>query len=70
VVIAATIQLLTGLKGHLHTITADNGKEFAYHEILIDQLDTKVYFRIPIALGSEGLNENTNGLLRQYLLKE
>jgi len=69
VVTAATIQLLTPLKGRVHTITADNGKEFAYHEKLVKQLDTKVYFAHPYSSWERGLNENTNGLLRQYFPK-
>ena len=69
VVTAATIQLLTPLKGRVHTITADNGKEFAYHEELVDQLETKVYFAHPYSSWERGLNENTNGLLRQYFPK-
>lgn len=62
----ATIQLLTPLKSRVHTITADNGKEFSYHEKLVDQLETKVYFAHPYSSWERGLNENTNGLLRQY----
>jgi IS30 family transposase len=69
VVTAATIQLLTPLKDRVHTITADNGKEFAYHEKLVDQLDTKIYFAHPYSSWERGLNENTNGLLRQYFPK-
>lgn len=68
-VTTATIQLLTPLKSRVHTITADNGKEFAYHEKLVDQLETKVYFAHPYSSWERGLNENTNGLLRQYFPK-
>ena len=65
----ATIQLLTPLMCRVHTITADNGKEFAYHEELVKQLETKVYFAHPYSSWERGLNENTNGLLRQYFPK-
>lgn len=65
----ATIQLLTPLKALVYTITADNGKEFAYHEKLAEQLGTKFYFAHPYSSWERGLNENTNGLLRQYFPK-
>lgn len=65
-VTAATIQLLRPYRGALHTITADNGKEFAYHEQLTAELGATVYFARPYHSWERGLNENTNGLLRQY----
>jgi IS30 family transposase len=65
-VTAATIELLRPYKGALHTITADNGKEFAYHEQLTAELGAAVYFARPYHSWERGLNENTNGLLRQY----
>ena len=51
------------------TMTLDNGKEFAEHRRLTDQLGTKVYFADPYASWQRGLNENTNGLLRQFFPK-
>ena len=65
-VTAATITLLKPYQGALHTITADNGKEFAYHEELTTELGAAVYFARPYHSWERGLNENTNGLLRQY----
>ncbi len=65
-VTAATIQLLRPYKEALHTITADNGKEFAYHEQLTAELGAAIYFARPYHSWERGLNENTNGLLRQY----
>jgi len=65
-VTAATIALLTPFKDSVLTITADNGKEFAYHERIAKALDAKVYFADPYSSWQRGLNENTNGLLRQY----
>lgn len=65
-VTAATIALLKPYISVLHTITADNGKEFAYHEQLTAQLGAAVYFARPYHSWERGLNENTNGLLRQY----
>ena len=61
--------MLTPYKEALHTITADNGKEFAYHEKIVQVLDVQVYFAHPYHSWEKGLNENTNGLLRQYWLK-
>ena len=69
-VTAATIALLTPYTEALHTITADNGKEFAYHEQLTEALGTAVYFAHPYHSWERGLNENTNGLLRQYWPKD
>ena len=65
-VTAATIALLEPFKDAVFTITADNGKEFAYHEQMTEALDAKVYFADPYSSWQRGLNENTNGLLRQY----
>lgn len=52
-----------------HTITLDNGKEFAGHEIVKDQTGATVYFAHPYSSWERGLNENTNGLIRQYFPK-
>lgn len=65
----ATIALLKPLKEVVHTITADNGKEFAYHEKIGTALEADVYFAHPYSSWERGLNENTNGLLRQYFPK-
>lgn len=51
------------------TMTLDNGKEFAQHQRLTDKLGMDVYFAQPYASWQRGLNENTNGLLRQYFPK-
>jgi IS30 family transposase len=65
-VTAATIALLEPFKDAVLTITADNGKEFAYHEKMTESLKCGVYFADPYCSWQRGLNENTNGLLRQY----
>jgi len=65
-VTAATIALLKPYKNVVETITADNGKEFAYHEKMTSDLGCDVYFADPYCSWQRGLNENTNGLLRQY----
>ncbi len=51
------------------TMTLDNGKEFAEHQRLTNKLGTEVYFADPYASWQRGLNENTNGLLRQFFPK-
>lgn len=66
----ATIQLLEPFKDRLHSITADNGKEFAYHEQISKELDTAFYFAHPYSSWERGVNENTNGLIRQYFPKK
>jgi IS30 family transposase len=65
----ATIALLMPFQDVVHTITADNGKEFAYHEQISKALSADVYFAHPYSSWERGLNENTNGLLRQYFPK-
>lgn len=51
------------------TVTLDNGKEFSQHKIMTDVLDANVYFAKPYHSWERGLNENTNGLVRQYFPK-
>ena len=65
-VTAATIALLQPFKDAVLTITADNGKECVYHEKMTEHLGCGVYFADPYCSWQRGLNENTNGLLRQY----
>jgi len=69
---AVTDALLTALQPHadlVHTLTYDNGKEFAYHQTVAKGLDAQGYFAHPYHSWERGLNENTNGLIRQYLPK-
>jgi IS30 family transposase len=66
----ATIALLKPIQDAVLTITADNGKEFAYHEEISKALNADVYFAHPYSSWERGLNENTNGLLRQYFPKK
>jgi transposase, IS30 family len=51
------------------TQTFDNGREFAAHESIARRLGLDVYFANPYSSWERGTNENTNGLLRQYLPK-
>lgn len=66
----ATIEILQSLKMYVKTITADNGKEFAQHEKIKKELCAMVYFADPYSSWQRGTNENTNGLIRQYLPKQ
>ncbi|SNX50893.1 Integrase core domain protein [Vibrio thalassae] len=61
--------LLMPYKTHVHTITADNGREFANHEEIAEALEADVYFAHPYSSWERGANENANGLLRQYVPK-
>ena len=64
--------LIEGLKDYrkrVHTLTVDNGTEFAQHEKVANALKADVYFAHPYCAWERGLNENTNGLLRQYFPK-
>ncbi len=51
------------------TMTLDNGKEFAEHEQLAEDLCLDIYFAKPYASWQRGTNEHTNGLLRQFFPK-
>lgn len=65
----ALIASMMHLKASVHTITLDNGKEFAQHERIGNALDASVYFAHPYSSWERGINENTNGLLRRYFPK-
>ena len=62
-----TINLLKPFPHATFTITGDNGTEFAYHEKIAQALNANFYFAHPYHSWERGLNENTNGLIRQYL---
>jgi len=66
----AIVSLLSTLKPWVHTLTADNGREFAWHTDIAKHLQAKFYFAHPYASWERGLNENTNGLIRQYFPKK
>lgn len=65
----ATIDALTPYQNLVLSITADNGSEFAKHEKIAAHLKTDFFFAHPYSSWERGLNENTNGLVRQYLKK-
>ena len=64
------IDLLAPCADQVHTITVDNGKEFSDHRDIAAVLQTQIYFAHPYASWERGLNENTNGLIRQYFPKK
>jgi len=76
-VAAATIELLRPYKDLVLTITADRGKEFAHHEKVAKALECDKrsnakgghYFAHPYSSWERGLNEHTNGLIRQFFPK-
>ena len=62
-------RMLEDYHDRVKTITYDNGKEFAGHEYVAKLSGSKAYFAHPYSSWERGLNENTNGLLRQYFPK-
>ena len=65
----ALLERLMPIKEFVFTLTADNGKEFANHQRVGIQLEAGFYFAKPYHSWERGLNEHTNGLVRQYLPK-
>ncbi|MDR4479297.1 MAG: IS30 family transposase [Nitrospira sp.] len=59
-----TVRRLKPFRQHVHTITYDNGKEFAGHRNTAQCLQTHVFFATPYHAWERGVNENTNGLIR------
>ena len=59
-------RLLYSISGKVHTITSDNGKEFANHERIANSLKCGFYFAHAYSSWERETNENTNGLIRQY----
>jgi len=65
----AMIELLQPVMNRLHTLTADNGREFAEHERISQELQVDFFFAHPYTAWERGANENMNGLIRQYIPK-
>jgi IS30 family transposase len=63
-------RLLEPLASRVITLTSDNGKEFAQHQEIATALQANFYFAHPYSSWERGLNENTNGLIRQYFPKK
>jgi IS30 family transposase len=65
-----TIELLEEWMPLIHTITSDNGKEFANHIKIAEELNIDYFFAKPYHSWERGANENLNGLVRQYFPKK
>ena len=65
----ATVRRMTPLRDYVHTITYDNGKEFAGHRQTAHRLQAHVFFATPYHAWERGVNENTNGLIRDFFPK-
>lgn len=66
----AMISLLTPFAANVHTLTTDNGKEFAQHERIAGALNADFFFAHPYCSWERGANENMNGLIRQFFPKK
>jgi len=66
---ARTIELIGRRPGAFKTITADNGTEFHSYQLIETATGVPFYFATPHHSWERGTNENTNGLIRQYLPK-
>lgn len=65
----AAISHMADIQSKVETITFDNGLEFADHATIAEGLGADIYFAHPYASWERGINENTNGLIRQYFPK-
>jgi IS30 family transposase len=66
----SAVRLLAPYKEKVHTITSDNGSEFAKHQLISKKLEAQFFFAHPYSSWERGLNENTNKLIRQYIPKK
>ena len=66
---AVILECLQPLESQVQTLTYDNGKEFAQHLEISKELRCRGYFAHPYHSWERGLNENTNGLIRQFFPK-
>ena len=65
----AAVRRLKPIGEFVHTITFDNGKEFAADQDIAHALKAKIFFATPYRAWERGLNENTNGLIRDFFPK-
>jgi IS30 family transposase len=66
---AALHEAIAELNGRVKTITLDNGTEFHGYQDVEQRSGIRFYFATPYHSWERGTNENTNGLIRQYLPK-
>lgn len=64
------INLLLPYKDYVHTITTDNGPEFAQHLQIAEKIKSAIYFAHPYCSWEKGSIENANKLIRQYINKK
>jgi IS30 family transposase len=67
---AAIVKRLKKSPLPVHTLTLDNGTEFDDYKQIAKALKCEIYFAHPYSPWERGLNENTNGLIRQYFPKQ
>ena len=68
---AASLQAFKDIPpAFLHTLTVDNGSEFAHFKAIEKDLGLAIFFGRPYTATDRAINENTNGLIRQYLPKK
>lgn len=63
-------QMLLPYKNYVHSITSDNGTEFAEHQKIASKLEAEFFFCHPYSSWERGLSEYTNKLVRQYIIKK
>src|SRR5450755_3048732 len=63
------VALIRTARRRIHTVTVDNGTEFHGYKTIEAQTAARFYFATPHHSWERGTNENTNGLIRQYLPK-
>ena len=66
----AVVDMLLPYKNVIHSITSDNGTEFAEHKLIAKKLNAAFFFAHPYSSWERGLNEYTNKLIRQYIPKK
>ena len=69
IVAEKTVKRFKKIKNKCLTITYDNGSEFSKHTEISSAIKAKCYFATPYHSWERGLNEHTNGLVRQYFPK-
>jgi len=65
----AIVRRLRSIKAKVHTLTSDNGFEFAAHQYVARKLDADFFFARPYKPWQRALNEKTNGLIREFFPK-
>jgi IS30 family transposase len=66
----AMVAMLKPFSMCVHTLTTDNGREFAQHERIAASLKADYFFAHPYSSWERGANENMNGLIREFFPKK